>query len=111
MIKNVLINLLNNASKYSDEGKSIHFSLRAKKNELVFKVKDEGIGIPKKDQQHLFDRFFRANNAINIQGTGLGLNIVKKYIELMNGHIEFSSEENKGTEFRVAIPITQPSYD
>ncbi|MEQ8414611.1 MAG: PAS domain S-box protein [Imperialibacter sp.] len=111
MIKNVLINLLNNASKYSDEGKSIRLSLTAKKNQLAFKVKDDGIGIPAKDQQHLFDRFFRANNAINIQGTGLGLNIVKKYIELMNGHIEFSSEENKGTEFKVSIPITQPSYD
>ncbi|MEQ9099083.1 MAG: PAS domain S-box protein [Imperialibacter sp.] len=111
MIKNVLINLLNNASKYSDEGKSIRLSLTAKKNQLVFKVKDDGIGIPAKDQQHLFDRFFRANNAINIQGTGLGLNIVKKYIELMNGHIEFSSEENKGTEFKVSIPITQPSHD
>ncbi|MEQ9376281.1 MAG: ATP-binding protein [Imperialibacter sp.] len=111
MTKNILINLLNNASKYSGERQKIHLGLSRENGLLKITVKDEGIGIPKKDQQHLFDRFFRANNAINIQGTGLGLNIVKKYIELMNGHIEFSSEENKGTEFRVAIPITQPSYD
>ncbi|WOK06194.1 ATP-binding protein [Imperialibacter roseus] len=111
MTKNILINLLNNASKYSGERQKIHLGLGRENGLLKITVKDEGIGIPKKDQQHLFDRFFRANNAINIQGTGLGLNIVKKYIELMNGHIEFSSEENKGTEFRVAIPITQPSYD
>jgi PAS domain S-box-containing protein len=111
MTKNILINLLNNASKYSGERQKIHLGLGREDGLLKITVKDEGIGIPKKDQQHLFDRFFRANNAINIQGTGLGLNIVKKYIELMNGHIEFSSEENKGTEFRVAIPITQPSYD
>ncbi len=118
MIKNILINLLNNASKYSDEGKKIELEVAfeaasgAEESDLLkLRVRDQGIGIPEKDQQHLFDRFFRAANAINIQGTGLGLNIVKKYVELMKGHIEFSSEESKGTEFRVAIPINTSDDD
>lgn len=111
MLKNILINLLNNASKYSDDGSKIILAINQKPISLELSVKDHGIGIPKKDQPHLFGRFFRANNAINIQGTGLGLNIVKKYVELMKGHIEFSSEENKGTEFRVSIPLNKPVYD
>lgn len=111
MIRNILINLLNNASKYSEEGKQIFLGLHTDASVLKMTVKDQGIGIPQGDQQHLFDRFFRARNAVNIQGTGLGLNIVKKYIEIMDGHIEFSSAENKGTEFIVTIPITLPVYD
>jgi signal transduction histidine kinase len=66
---------------------------------LELLVSDEGIGIPKADQEHLFERFFRGRNVTNIQGTGLGLNIVGKYIELMNGTIDFKSVENKGTRF------------
>jgi signal transduction histidine kinase len=111
MIKNILINLLNNASKYSDDGSKIILAINQNPTNLELLVRDHGMGIPKKDQPHLFGRFFRANNAINIQGTGLGLNIVKKYVELMKGHIEFSSEENKGTEFRVSIPLNTPVYD
>jgi signal transduction histidine kinase len=68
-------------------------------------VKDLGIGIPKEDQKHLFDRFFRASNAGNIQGTGLGLNIVKRYVDLLSGEITFTSEYGKGTTFHVSIPI------
>jgi signal transduction histidine kinase len=67
-------------------------------------VKDEGIGISKEDQKHLFGRFFRGHNAVNIQGTGLGLNIVAKYVELMNGSIQVASEENKGTTFTITFP-------
>lgn len=111
MIKNILINLLNNASKYSGDGSKIILAINQKPISLELSVKDHGMGIPKKDQPLLFGRFFRANNAVNIQGTGLGLNIVKKYVELMKGHIEFSSEENKGTEFRVSIPLNMPVYD
>jgi signal transduction histidine kinase len=65
------------------------------------KVKDSGIGISKEDQEHLFERFFRANNAMNIQGTGLGLHIVSKYAELMNGKITCNSDIDQGTEFTV----------
>jgi two-component system sensor kinase FixL len=68
-------------------------------------VIDQGIGIPEKDIENIFERFFRANNAINIQGTGLGLNIVKRYVELMAGDINFTSKEGSGTEFKVTIPI------
>ena len=72
-------------------------------NEVVLKIKDAGIGISKEDQKRLFERFFRAQNAFNIQGTGLGLNIISKYIELMNGEIEVESELNVGTAFTVTF--------
>ena len=68
-------------------------------------IKDEGMGIPKVDQQYMFTRFFRAHNVANIQGTGLGLNIVKKYLDLMEGTINFESEEGKGTVFTINIPL------
>ena len=70
----------------------------------MFDVRDEGIGIPHEDQKHMFDRFFRASNSGNVQGTGLGLNIVKRYIDLLGGSISFSSEHGKGTIFNVIIP-------
>jgi signal transduction histidine kinase len=68
-------------------------------------ITDTGIGIPEEDQQHLFDRFYRARNSGNVQGTGLGLNIVKKYVELMDGEISFNSIFNEGTTFTVKIPL------
>ncbi|MDP4666066.1 MAG: ATP-binding protein [Flavobacteriaceae bacterium] len=74
-------------------------------------VRDEGIGIPEEEQKHMFERFFRANNATNIQGTGLGLNITKKYIDLMRGSITFNSEEGKGTTFIVAIPQSKDTNE
>jgi two-component system sensor kinase FixL len=105
MIKNIFINLLSNASKYSFEDKGILFTTSIHDNNLDIVVKDEGIGIPDDDRPHLFSRFFRANNAQNIQGTGLGLNIVKKYVELLNGRINYISELNKGTTFTITIPF------
>ena len=69
------------------------------------RIKDEGIGIPQEDQKHLFDRFFRASNASSIQGTGLGLHIVKRYVELLNGTISFESEVMGGSTFIVSIPL------
>jgi signal transduction histidine kinase len=71
---------------------------------LDFSVSDEGIGIPDEDQKHLFDRFFRASNVTNIEGTGLGLNIVKKYLEMLDGEISFVSKLYIGTTFNVSIP-------
>jgi signal transduction histidine kinase len=62
------------------------------------------MGIPLEDQQHLFERFFRASNAMNMQGTGLGLNIVKKYLDLMGGTITFTSAAGEGTTFTVQLP-------
>lgn len=104
-IKNILLNLLSNAVKYSGEGQVIQLESSFKDGKLHLKVKDKGIGIPIEDQAHLFDRFFRANNVSNIQGTGLGLNIVKKYIDIMEGNISFESDLKNGTVFHVTIPL------
>ena len=104
ILRNVLLNLLSNAIKYSPEGKSIYVSSKIKDEKAIITVKDEGIGIPLDAQRHLFDKFFRARNAVNIQGTGLGLNIVKRYVELLDGTISFNSQENAGTSFLVEIP-------
>ncbi|HEY8400966.1 MAG TPA: hybrid sensor histidine kinase/response regulator [Cytophagaceae bacterium] len=105
ILKNILINLISNAIKYSPNGEDIDVTSEIKNRVLTIAVKDKGIGIPEADQQHLFSRFFRAKNAGNIQGTGLGLNIVKKYVDLLKGTIEFRSKENKGTTFIVTIPF------
>ena len=104
ILRNIMFNLISNASKYSEPDKTIFLTCSRSQNEMVFSVRDEGIGIPKEDHKHLFDRFFRASNAGNIQGTGLGLNIVKRYVDLLNGKIEFKSESGKGTIFIVTIP-------
>ena len=104
LLKNILLNLTSNAIKFSQEGKTIDISSEIKGSTIKISVEDSGIGISKADQEHLFSRFFRGHNATNIQGTGLGLNIVSKYIELMNGSIEVDSEENKGTTFTVTFP-------
>jgi signal transduction histidine kinase len=102
MLTHVFNNLISNASKYSDEGSKIH--VEVKNNDYMhISIKDEGIGIPLEDQPNLFGRFFRANNVSNIKGTGLGLNIVKNYIDLANGEITFVSSE-KGTEFNIKLP-------
>ena len=106
ILTNVLLNLLSNASKYSGEGKAIDLTSRFTDGNLVISVKDQGIGISKEDQKHLFKRFFRSNNAINIAGTGLGLNIVKKYVALLDGEIDFYSELGTGSTFNVKL--TQP---
>ena len=104
LLKNVLLNLTSNAIKFSAEGKAIEVNTEAKSGSIEIYVKDSGIGISEEDQKHLFERFFRGQNATNIQGTGLGLNIVTKYIELMRGAIRVSSEENVGTTFAITIP-------
>lgn len=105
MLRNILFNLLSNASKYSDNDKTIRLSCHNRDQHLIVSIQDEGIGIPTDDQRHLFDRFFRASNALNIQGTGLGLNIVKRYLDLLNGSISFTSEHGKGSTFTIQLPI------
>jgi PAS domain S-box-containing protein len=102
---NILINLISNATKYSSEGKRINIILTTDNTEIKIEVKDYGMGIPEAEQKHLFERFFRAKNAINIQGTGLGLNIVKKYVDMLNGSISFESKINIGTTFKVILPL------
>jgi signal transduction histidine kinase len=109
-IKNILINLLSNALKYSKEGQSVFLKTKIFENELSITVKDQGIGIPEEDRKNLFERFFRANNVEAIQGTGLGLNIVKKYVELMEGTIDFESTVDKGSVFKIFIPLQINPY-
>ena len=104
ILRNILFNLISNASKYSEEGKMINVECKSGDHGIFFIIRDQGIGIPKEDQRHMFDRFFRASNAGNIQGTGLGLNIVKRYVELLKGEISFLSEAGKGSIFTVWIP-------
>ncbi len=106
LFKNILINLLSNGSKYSAEGKTIHFTTAISPGAVSITVRDEGIGIPEADQTHLFTPFFRAHNATNIQGTGLGLNIVKRYVEVMEGSMDFTSVLDEGTTFTITFPQT-----
>ncbi len=101
LFKNILINLLSNAAKFSGENKPIFVATEVKNSKLKFSVKDRGIGISKKDKEHLFEIFYRATNATNIPGTGLGLHIVAKYVEMMKGKIEIKSELDKGTEINL----------
>ncbi len=99
LLKNILINLISNAIKYSPENTVITVRSAINEKTILVSVCDQGIGIPKTEQKHLFDRFFRATNAMNIQGTGLGLYIVQRYAEMMNGRVGFTSEVGKGSEF------------
>jgi signal transduction histidine kinase len=103
--RTIIQNLISNAIKYSPEGGRIHIELQTNQQQLLLSISDEGLGIPEEDQRHLFERFYRASNASNIQGTGLGLNIIKKYIELLGGQISFKSTLGKGTSFYISIPI------
>ncbi|NAS11921.1 PAS domain-containing sensor histidine kinase [Poritiphilus flavus] len=100
----VIANLLHNAIKYSPENTSIEIEISEKKKKLLIKVTDHGMGIPEEDQKFIFDRYFRAANALLTQGTGIGLNIAKRHMENLGGTITFESKENKGTEFVVHIP-------
>lgn len=103
LMKNILINLLSNASKYSDEAMPIHLRTKITPEIVNLEVQDAGYGIPREDQGRLFSPFFRAGNVSGIQGTGLGLNIVKRYIELMGGILAFQSRENEGSTFTVTF--------
>lgn len=105
ILRNILFNLLSNASKYSDADKTIEVRCEATDDTLLISVIDQGIGIPKEDIKHLFDRFFRATNAANIQGTGLGLHIVKRYVQLLQGTLTFKSTQNVGSTFTIELPI------
>ncbi len=108
VLKNILFNLISNAIKYTNKEKSIiELTAKAMGSDLVIEVSDNGLGIPDKEQKHLFDRFFRASNVETIQGTGLGLNIVLRYVKLLDGDINYQSIENEGTTFQVTIPINK----
>lgn len=103
-LRHIIINLLTNAIKFSEENKRIEISTETGKSYFKLTVTDHGIGMSEADQKHLFERFFRGHNATYIQGTGLGLNIVARYVELMQGKIQFKSKENSGTTITIKFP-------
>lgn len=103
LLKNCIINLIANAIKYSGENTFIEFNTEITNRDYTVTIKDNGIGIPDRDQKHLFQPFFRAHNTGNIPGTGLGLNIVARYTSLMKGKVHFESTQNKGTLFTITF--------
>ncbi len=105
LFRNIIINLVSNAVKFSDEGAKIIIRGNVKDGMASISVVDQGIGISDMDKEHLFSSFFRAANATNIQGTGLGLHIVKRYVDLLGGKVSVESELNRGTTVNFAIPV------
>lgn len=99
-----LTNLINNAIKYSPAHTLIDVEVIKEKEALTIKIIDEGMGIPEKEQKYIFNRYFRAENALLDQGTGIGLNIVKSHLESLGGTIIFESEEGKGSTFTITFP-------
>lgn len=105
LLRNIMNNLVSNAIKFSRENSEIQIISSIEDDNFNLIIRDNGIGIPEAEQNKIFRRFYRAKNALNFQeGTGLGLNIVKKYVELMKGSITFESKENIGTTFFINIP-------
>ena len=104
IVELTLSNLVHNALKYSPENTTIDIDVIQDYENTTFIIRDEGIGIPEKDQKNIFNRYFRAENALLTQGTGIGLNIVKTHLENLGGKIKFVSQENVGTKFNVTIP-------
>jgi PAS domain S-box-containing protein len=111
MLAHILTNLLSNAIKYSPEDSRIDLLVEQMNGTFSISVKDSGIGIPVNEQENLFKRFFRSSNAARIQGTGLGLNIVKRYVDILEGTIDCNSEENKGSEFIIRFNNQQKHYE
>lgn len=103
-IELALSNLLNNAIKYSKENTDINIVIKQDNENTSFTIIDRGIGIPEKEQKNIFNRYFRAENALNVQGTGIGLNIVKSHIENLGGSISFQSAEQIGSTFTFIVP-------
>jgi len=106
-----MINSISNAIKFSEEGKTIYVHSAVKEEVAVISVRDEGIGISPEDQGHLFSSFFRGKNALNIQGTGLGLHIVKRYLDILGGEVNLKSELEKGTIITFTIPVNYSLWE
>src|SRR6185295_9598328 len=105
LLRHIFTNLLSNAVKYSPAGEPVNFTLRRDDANATCTITDRGCGIPAADQKRLFQAFHRGSNVQQIPGTGLGLLIVQRCIELHSGEIEFESSENLGTTFTVTLPL------
>ena len=104
LLRNIISNLLSNALKFSSAHKSVEINSEVSPDGTRITIKDHGLGISHADQLHLFESFYRGRNAQNVQGTGLGLHIVKRYLEILNGKIELTSELDRGTTVCVLLP-------
>jgi hypothetical protein len=104
LLKSIFVNLLTNAIKYSPAGGEVRLTVQRHHSDVLFRVSDQGIGIPAEDQQHLFEPFHRALNARDIAGTGLGLTIVKEFVEVHRGSITVESSEGQGTTVNIVLP-------
>ena len=104
-MKYILNNLLSNAIKYSPDGGKIELNIRLEKNEIIIKVRDEGIGIPSDDVNKVFEPYFRTKLTENISGIGLGLAIAKRAVALHGGEITLTSKPGRGSEFLVSVPL------
>jgi PAS domain S-box-containing protein len=105
LLQPTVANLLSNALKYSPVGSPVQLELWIHEQQLVFEIVDQGIGVPVTDQSHLYELFHRGKNVHETPGCGIGLAIVKKFVEAQQGHIEFTSKPNEGTTFRVTLPL------
>lgn len=104
IVRNILYNLLSNAIKYSEASTIIACKVKRKANNMIIEIRDQGMGIPVADRKHIGSRFFRASNVSHLQGTGLGLNIVRSYLGYLKGQLTFRSHGDTGTTFIVTIP-------
>lgn len=111
LLRHIIMNLISNAGKFSPEGGIIEIETICKDDQILLSIKDHGIGIPPEDQKHLMERFFRGGNTGHIQGTGLGLHIVSKYAELMNGGVECKSKLGEGTAFLITFNTKAFEYE
>jgi signal transduction histidine kinase len=109
LLRQILLNLLSNAIKFSPPGSTVRLDLSCRDEQAIFRVSDEGIGIPAEDQEHLFETFYRANNVGNNPGTGLGLAIVKRSVDVCGGTITVSSQAGHGSTFTVRLPSQPPT--
>jgi signal transduction histidine kinase len=105
LLRSIVTNLLSNAIRYSPHGSHIHFSLVCDRQEAILEITDRGIGIPPEDQPHLFEPFYRGENIGNIAGSGLGLTVTKKCVDLHGGTITVKSEVRVGTTCTVTLPL------
>ncbi|GAB3882886.1 sensor histidine kinase [Spirosoma agri] len=111
LLRKIMINLLSNAIKYSGPGSVVTVALQYDADWLTLRIRDQGVGISPDDQEHLFERFFRAKNVMTIAGTGLGLHIVRRYVDLMGGHVTLTSELNQGTTVLITLPYANHPAD
>jgi PAS domain S-box-containing protein len=107
LLRHVLNNILSNAVKYSEKKKPVNFDVSLKDKKIIFIIEDKGRGIPENDLKFIYEPFHRASNVDNVKGTGLGLTIVKRCVELHNGTIELKSKINKGTKVIIKIPYNR----